>query len=85
MKKLSTGETLNVERKGKDPSDFTNYAKLLISPNEIPRINDCMDVSGQRLQRVPLKAKFTLKDEDYDPCITDELLSDESMPYILNL
>ncbi|MEB8772355.1 phage/plasmid primase, P4 family, partial [Bacillus cereus] len=59
FKKLSTGETLNVERKGKDPFDFTNYAKLIFSANEMPRINDFSDGLGRRLQIVPFKAKFT--------------------------
>ncbi|HEF1853637.1 DNA primase family protein [Bacillus thuringiensis] len=85
FKKLSTGETLNVERKGKDPFDFTNYAKLIFSANEMPRINDFTDGLGRRLQIVPFKAKFTPEDEDYDPFITDKLLSDESMQYVLIL
>jgi putative DNA primase/helicase len=85
LKKLATGETLNVERKGKDPFDFTNYAKLIFSANEIPRINDYTDGLGRRLQIVPFKAKFSPNDEDYDPFITDKLLSDESMQYVLNL
>ncbi|HFK1791400.1 TPA: phage/plasmid primase, P4 family [Bacillus pacificus] len=85
FKKLSTGETLNVERKGKDPFDFTNYAKLIFSANEMPRINDFSDGLGRRLQIVPFKAKFTPNDNDYDPFITDKLLSDESMQYVLNL
>lgn len=85
FKKLSTGETLNVERKGKDPFDFTNYSKLIFSANEMPRINDYSDGLGRRLQIVPFKAKFTPDDEDYDPFITDKLLSDESMQYILNV
>lgn len=85
FKKLSTGETLNVERKGKDPFDFTNYAKLIFSANEMPRINDFSDGLGRRLQIVPFKAKFTPDDDDYDPFVTDKLLSDESMQYVLNL
>lgn len=85
FKKLSTGETLNVERKGKDPFDFTNYAKLIFSANEMPRINDYSDGLGRRLQIVPFKAKFSVYDEDYDPFITDKLLSEESLHYVLNL
>ena len=85
FKKLSTGETLNVERKGKDPFDFTNYSKMIFSANEMPRINDYSDGLGRRLQIVPFKAKFSPEDSDYDPFITDKLLSDESMQYVLNL
>lgn len=85
FKKLSTGETINVERKGKDPFDFTSYAKLIFSANEMPRINDFSDGLARRLQIVPFKAKFSIDDVDYDPFITDKLLSDESMHYVLNL
>ncbi|TFE03201.1 DNA primase family protein [Jeotgalibacillus salarius] len=85
FKKLSTGETLNVERKGKDPFDFTNYAKLIFSANEMPRINDYSDGLGRRLQIVPFRAKFSVNDDDFDPFITDKLLSNESMQYVLNM
>jgi len=85
LKKLATGEALNVERKGMDPFDFSNYAKLIFSANEMPRMNDYSDGLGRRLQIVPFNAKFTPQDEDYDPFITDKLLSDESMYYVLNL
>ncbi|WP_223840610.1 DUF5906 domain-containing protein [Bacillus cereus] len=77
MKKLSTGETLNLERKGKDPFDFTNYAKLLIGANKMPRNHDFTDVLGRKLQRISLKVKCKPKDDDYDSCITDKVLSDE--------
>lgn len=85
LKKLATGESLNVERKGKDPFDFTNYAKLIFSANEMPRMNDYTDGLNRRLQIVPFRAKFSPDDPDYDPFITDKLLSDESMQYVLNL
>lgn len=85
LKKLATGEALNVERKGRDPFDFTNYAKLIFSANEMPRINDYSDGLGRRLQIVPFKAKFSIDDPDFDPFITDKLLSDISMHYVLNI
>jgi len=85
LKKLATGEALNVERKGKDPFDFANYAKLIFSANEMPRINDYSDGLRRRLQIVPFRAKFSPNDDDFDPFITDKLLSDESMQYVLNL
>src|SRR5690606_11494790 len=83
--KLATGEALNVERKGKDPFYFVNYAKLIFSANEIPRITDYSHGLGRRLQIVPFNAKFSPSDPDYDPFITDKLLSEESMQYVLNL
>ena len=85
FKKLVTGETVNVERKGKDPFDFNNYSKLIFSANEVPRINDTSDGLMRRLVIVPFNAKFSSKDADFDPFIKDKLLTDEGMQYLLNI
>ena len=85
FKKLSTGETVNAERKGKDPFDFNNYSKLIFSANEIPRINDTSDGLMRRLVIVPFNAKFSKNDPDFDPFIKDELLTNEAMEYLLNI
>lgn len=85
FKKLVTGETINVERKGRDPFDFTNYAKLIFSANKMPRINDTSNGLTRRLLFVPFRAKFSSNDDDFDPFITDKLLSDASMEYVLIL
>ena len=85
FKKLVTGETVNVERKGKDPFDFENYSKLIFSCNEMPRINDLSDALKRRLIFIPFNAKFSKKDDDYDPFIIDKLLSEESLEYLLRI
>lgn len=76
---------MNVERKSKDPFAFTNYAKLIFSANEMPRINNFIDGLGSRLQIVPFKVKFTSNNENFDPFITDKWFSDESIQYVLHL
>jgi putative DNA primase/helicase len=85
FKKLVTGETINVERKGKDPFDFENYSKLIFSANEIPRINDKSNGLKRRLLIIPFNAKFSKADPDYDPFIKDKLLTNEGMEYLLKL
>lgn len=85
FKKLVTGETVNVERKGKDPFDFNNYSKLIFSANEMPRINDTSDGLMRRLVIVPFNAKFSKDDPDFDPFIKDKLLTNEAMEYLLNI
>lgn len=85
FKKLVTGETVNVERKGKDPFDFENYSKLIFSCNEIPRINDLSDGLKRRIIFIPFNAKFSKKDPDYDPFIIDKLLSNEALEYLLKI
>lgn len=85
FKKLVTGETVNVERKGSDPFDFNNYSKLIFSANDMPRINDLSDGLKRRIIFIPFNAKFSKKDPDYDPFIIDKLLSQDSLEYLLNL
>lgn len=84
FKKLVTGETVNVERKGRDPFDFNNYSKLIFSANEIPRINDTSNGLMRRLVIVPFNATFSKLDSDYDPFIKDKLLSNEALEYLLS-
>lgn len=85
FKKLVTGETVNVERKGKDPFDFENYSKLIFSCNEMPRINDLSDGLKRRLIFIPFNAKFSKADADYDPFVIDKLLSEQSLEYLLKI
>lgn len=85
FKKLVTGEALNVERKGRDPFDFSNYAKLIFSANRMPRINDTSSGLMRRLMMIPFNAKFSVNDDDYDPFIQDKLLCNASMEYVLQL
>lgn len=85
FKKLVTGETVNVERKGKDPYDFNNYSKLLFSCNTLPRINDLSDGLKTRLLFVPFNARFSKNDPDYDPWIKDKLLTNKGMEYLLKI
>lgn len=85
LKKLVTGETVTVERKGKDPFQFESYAKLVFSANDMPRINDLSDGLKRRLVIVPFNAKFSDTDEDFDPYISDKLKSHSSMKYLLRI
>lgn len=78
FKKLVSGSTANVERKGGDPFDFTNYSKFLFSANEIPRIRDKTGAVIDRLVIIPFNARFSKDDPDYDPFIKYKLL-DESV------
>lgn len=85
FKKLVSGDRLNAERKGQDPFDFNNYAKLLFSANNIPRIKDKSGAVINRLVIIPFNAYFTADDPDYDPYIKYKLRSDESMQYLIQI
>lgn len=85
FKKLVSGNRVNVERKGRDPFDFSNYAKFLFSANNIPRMKDKTGAILDRMIIVPFRAEFKETDADYDPYIKYKLLSDEVMSYLINL
>lgn len=85
FKKLASGNPINVERKGKDPFDFSNYAKLLFSANDIPRIKDKSGAVISRLVIVPFDAKFSPDDPDFDPYIKYKLIQEKPMQYLINI
>lgn len=85
FKKLVSGNAVNVERKGSDPFDFSNYSKLLFSANNIPRIKDKSGAVIDRLIIIPFDAVFSSDDPDYDPYIKYKLIQEEPMQYLVNL
>lgn len=85
FKKLSSGNPINAERKGQDPFDFSNYAKLIFSANDIPRIKDKSGAVLSRLVIIPFNARFTVNDPDYDPYIKYKLVKDDVMEYLVVL
>ena len=87
FKKLVSGNPINVEQKGKDPFDFSNYAKLLFSANNIPRLGKGRDSGAimSRLIIIPFNARFSQDDPDFDPYIKYKLITDESMQYLIHI
>ena len=87
FRKLVTGERIQVQRKGQDPFEFNNYAKLIFSANDIPRIGGAKDSIAveRRIVVVPFDAKFTPDDPDFDPEIVDKLKNQEAFEYLIQL
>lgn len=87
FKKLVTGETTNVERKGQDPFDFSNYSKMLFSANNVPRLGRGRDAGAimRRLIIVPFHANFSVNDEDFKPYIKYDLRQREAIEYLILL
>ena len=85
FKKLASGNPITVERKGKDPFDFSNYAKLLFSANDIPKIKDRSGAVVSRLIIIPFDARFTPDDPDFDPYIKYKLTKEVPMQYLINI
>lgn len=85
FKKLVSGDRMNAERKGCDPFDFKNYAKLLFSANDIPRIKDKTGAVIDRLVIVPFNATFSRSDPDFDPFIKYKLREEAVMEYLIQI
>lgn len=87
FKKLVAGNPVNVERKGSDPFDFSNYAKFYFSANNIPRLGKGRDSAAimSRLIIIPFDAHFSVDDPDFDPYIKYKLVTPESMQYLIQI
>src|SRR5699024_8555068 len=84
IKKLITGESVQVERKGERPFTLNSYAKMIFSMNEIPRSYDKSEGFYSRLIFIPFRAKFEATDPDFDPNIEDKIRTPEALSYLLN-
>ena len=85
LKKLFSGNSVMVERKGERPFTLEPYATHIYSANRIPRSFDKSEGFYRRWLFIPFNAKFSALDEDYDPMIEDKITTDEAMSYVLNL
>lgn len=85
FKKLVTGERIQVAKKYQDPFEFNNYAKLLFSANEIPKIKDRGGAIQRRLVIVPFLAHFSRNDPDFRPYIKYELQAEDCIEYLIQL
>lgn len=87
LKKVISGDRVNVERKGQDPFDFNNYSKFIFSANNIPRMGRGKDTAAliDRLIIVPFDARFSASDPDFDPYIKYKLRSEEAMEYLVQI
>lgn len=85
IKKLFTGDSVMVERKGERPFELHPYATMIFSANEIPRSYDKTDGFYSRLVFIPFDAVFSVDDEDFDPNIEDKITTAKSLSYLLNL
>lgn len=85
FKKLVTGDRVSAERKGQNPFEFNNYAKMLFSANNIPRIKDKTGAVQRRLIIIPFEANFSKDKKGFDPLIKYKLQGAETMEYLIQL
>ena len=85
LKKMISGESLTVERKGERPYKLNPYAVHIYSANAIPRSFDKSDGFYRRWLMIPFNARFTSEDPDYDPMIYDKITTETALSYLLNI
>lgn len=85
IKKLFSGNSILVQRKGERPFNLEPYATHIFSGNTIPRSLDKSDGFYRRWILVPFVAEFSTSDEDYDPLIEDKITTETALSYLLNL
>lgn len=85
FKKVVSGDTVTVERKGKDPFKLRSFAKFFFSANSLPRLGRGKDSRAvlDRLVIIPFDAKFTKDDADYNPFIKYELRKEPVMEALI--
>ena len=85
FKKLVTGERIQVQHKFERAFEFNNYAKMLFSANEVPKIKDRGGAIQRRLIIIPFLAHFSKSDPDFRPYIKYELRESENIEYLIRL
>ena len=85
FKQVVTGDTIETERKGKDPFSFKPYCTLVFSANDIPRTKDRTGAVLRRLVIIPFNATFSKDDPDFNPHIREDLKSQECIQYFIRL
>lgn len=85
LKKMISGESITVERKGERPFKLSPYATHIYSANAIPRSFDKSDGFYRRWLFIPFNAKFSAEDPDYDPLIEEKITTDNALSYLLNI
>jgi putative DNA primase/helicase len=82
FKAIVSGDSINVERKNKDPFDFRPFAKLIFSTNEFPRSADMTDGFYRRWFIIPFDKKFT--PDKADVKLIEKLTTPSALSTLLN-
>lgn len=85
LKKIISGNAINVEHKGEGGFTIEPYATHIYSCNAIPRSFDKSEGFYRRWCLIPFNARFSSSDEDYDPMIADKITEPNALSYLLNI
>jgi putative DNA primase/helicase len=83
FKMIVSGDRLTAERKNKNPFEFTPFAKMIFSANEIPKSSDVTDGFFRRWIIIPFPNKFEGKKRDTK--LIEKLITPLALSTLLNL
>ena len=78
FKKLVDGNRIYADVKGIEGFEFCNYATLVFSANEFPRLADYTDGMLRRIFPIEFNARFSKTDADYDPRISRKITTEKA-------
>lgn len=84
LKKIFSGNSIQVERKGQDPFTLSPYAKHIFACNDIPKNQDKSVGMYRRLVFIPFNAVFSSNEPGYDPLIKEKITTNKALSYLLN-
>lgn len=85
IKRLFTGDAINTRRIYGEPFDLYSYAKMIFSANQLPYSADKSHGFFRRIEFIPLEAKISPSDPDFDPYIQDKVTTESAKSYLLNM
>lgn len=85
LKKITGGDQIMHEKKGKEPFFFTPFAKLLFSFNQLPlQLEEKSNAFYKRMRVLFMNTELFLNNEYVDDLCSDESI-EETIPYLLKL
>lgn len=85
LKKITGGDQIMHEKKGKEPFFFTSFAKLLFSFNQLPlQLEEKSNAFYKRMRVLFMNTELFLDNEYVDDLCSDESI-EETIPYLLSL
>ena len=85
LKKITGGDQIMHEKKGKEPFFFTPFAKLLFSFNQLPlQLEEKSNAFYKRMRVLFMNTELFLNNEYVDDLCGDESI-EETIPYLLKL
>ena len=85
LKKITGGDLIMHEKKGKEPFFFTSFAKLLFSFNQLPlQLEEKSNAFYKRMRVLMMNNELFLNNEYVDELCSDESV-EEVIPYLLSL